>query len=420
LALGQDNELPAQPEPVGKEPPADVLPPPSSRPTPSVAPEKPVISETSCHFTKFDFFSLDYDAPDARPWHGENAEYLVWWLKKGALPPLVTQSLPGFLPSLNMPNTRILLADKLLDQEEHSGGRFTLAESLVEYHGTTTLGLEGTYFFLGTRTDTFLASGSGAPGTAVIGRPFVDANTGQELAFAVAAPHLFSGSVAVAYSARMQGAELNGVGTVHSTSRMQLDGLIGFRYLELDEGVNVAEELTPLTVPVRYSFADQFDGHNRFYGGQLGARFDMRRAGFFANFLGKVALGESYEVTRIGGVTVTTPTGGVSSPQPGGLLALSTNSGRFVREAFAVVPELGIKLGYHMSDHARFFVGYTFVYLSDVTRPGDQIDRVVNVSQVPLANPAGGPLTGVPRPEAPMHSSDFWTHGLSLGMEFRY
>lgn len=232
LALGQEKDLPAQPEPAGKEPPAEVLPTPSSRPTPRVAPEKPVVSETSCQFAKFDFFSLDDDAPDARPWHGENAEYLVWWLKKGALPPLVTQSLPGFLPSLNMPNTRVLLADKLLDHEEHSGGRFTLAQPLLDYHGTTTLGLEGTYFFLGTRTDTFAAGGSGAPGTAVIGRPFIDANSGQELAFAVAAPHLFSGSLAIAYSARMQGAELNGVGTVHSTSRMQLDDLIGFRYLE--------------------------------------------------------------------------------------------------------------------------------------------------------------------------------------------
>jgi hypothetical protein len=367
-----------------------------------------------------DFFTIDNESPEARPWHGENMEYLVWWLRKASLPPLVTQSRPGFLPALNLPNTGILLGDKLLDQEEHSGGRFTMASPLVVSHGTTTLGLEGTYFFLGTRTDTFFVSGSADPGSLVRGRPFVDANTGHELAFLVAAPHVASGNIAVSYSSRIQGAELNGVGTMHSSQHMQLDGLIGFRYLEVDEGINILENLTPLALPASYAFADQFDGHNRFYGGQLGARLDIRRGDFFANFLGKVALGETYEVVRISGVTLATPVGEPSLVLPSGLLALSTNGGRFVREAFSVAPEFGVKVGYHVGDRSRFFVGYTFAYLSELARPGDQIDRVVNVAQVPVVNPGGGPLTGAARPETLIRSTDFWTHGLSLGMEFRY
>ena len=86
---------------------------------------------------------------------------------------------------------------------------------------------------------------------------------------------------------------------------------------------------------------------------------------------------------------------------------------------FAVVPELGINVGYQINPLWRVFVGYNFLYLSDVVRPGNQIDRVVNTTQLPsVLGP--GMLVGPARPTFVMKGTDFWAQGLSVGLEFRY
>jgi hypothetical protein len=413
--------LPSQPIPIPESSSEESAQLPGGKPvsqfrTPKPAPEEPtatdspsddtVHSKSACEFPTEEPTKEEPACPPDRAWHGEDAEYLLWWLKSARLPPLVTASRAGFAPTLGQPNTRLLLGDSLLDQEEHSGGRFTLATPLFEANEETRIGLEGTYFFLGTRTDTFVAGGSGST---VLGRPFIDAITAQEQAHIIAGPGLPPGGITAAYSSRLQGAEMNGIGTVRSDCNFQFDTLIGFRYLEVDEGLAILEQMGTAGV------ADQFDGHNRFYGGQLGARLDFRSGGLFANFLGKVALGETFEVIRINGLTAT-PAG----TQTGGFLALPTNSGRAVHEAFAVVPELDVKVGYHVSDQVRFFVGYSFLYLSDLVRPADQIDRTLNAGQVPMLSPGGGALAGAARPALPNQRSDFWAQGLGIGMEFRY
>jgi len=89
-----------------------------------------------------------------------------------------------------------------------------------------------------------------------------------------------------------------------------------------------------------------------------------------------------------------------------------------VREAFAVVPEASVKLGFEC-EHQRLFVGYDFTYLSDAVRPGDQIDRTVNVGQVPLVG--GSPaFAGPERPRLVAKASDFWLDVLMFGLETRW
>lgn len=400
-----DRDLPAEPEPVEAPPPAELKPVPDGTP----------VSQ---------FVKPDSQADDrlcGRAWHGDDGEYLLWWLKSASLPPLITASRAGSVPALRQPNTRLILGDQEFGLGDHSGGRFTLGNALYAIDQETLLGLEGTYLFLGSRTQWFRALATPSSDV-LIGRPFVDAFSGTEQAQTVAGASFASGGVTAAYTSRLQGAELNAVSTLRSGPHVQFDALLGFRYFEVDEGLNIAQRTA---IPSGFSegLADQFDGHNRFYGGQVGVRFDVRRGDYFVNFLGKVALGETYEVVRVSGQTVFGFPG--TPPPPGGLLALPTNSGRFVREAFAVLPEFGIKAGYHLGDHARLFVGYSFLSLSDLARPADQIDRVVNVTQVPSISTlarAGqnSPLIGPAQPQTVVQRSDFWAHGLSVGMEFRY
>jgi hypothetical protein len=46
------------------------------------------------------------------------------------------------------------------------------------------------------------------------------------------------------------------------------------------------------------------------------------------------------------------------------------------------VPEAGIDVGYQLTRHLRAKAGYTFIYWTDVVRPGDQIDPTTNNSLV--------------------------------------
>jgi hypothetical protein len=74
-------------------------------------------------------------------------------------------------------------------------------------------------------------------------------------------------------------------------------------------------------------------------------------------------------------------------------------------------------LGYQVTDWLRLTAGYNFLYWNTVARPGEQIDRQVNRTFQPFSPVAA---TGPQRPAFAFSGSDFYAHGLTLGMEFRY
>src|SRR5262249_15474021 len=147
----------------------------------------------------------------------------------------------------------------------------------------------------------------------------------------------------------------------------------------------------------------------------IGLRAKCTRGPWDLELVGKVALGVTHEVVDISGATLVTPAGGVTSAVSGGLLAQPTNIGRFSRGNFAVIPEAGINVGYQLTPRVRLLAGYTFLFWSNVVRPGDQVDRVVNATQL-----TGGLLTGPARPGVLFRTSDFWAQGLNLGIELRF
>ena len=92
----------------------------------------------------------------------------------------------------------------------------------------------------------------------------------------------------------------------------------------------------------------------------------------------------------------------------------------FTHDHFAVVPEGQVRLGYQFTRRLQGFVGYNFLYLRDVVRPGNQIDRNINATQNALFGGTGGVLTGPAAPPPQFTHSDFWAHGVNFGLEFRY
>ncbi|HMC65633.1 MAG TPA: BBP7 family outer membrane beta-barrel protein [Gemmataceae bacterium] len=352
-------------------------------------------------------------------WYG-SAELLLWWTKGQHMPPLVTTSSAASAGILGAPDTVVLFGGSVADRSMQPGGRFTIGRWFGPCQNWA---LETTYFFLSDDPINFSVTSDRFP---VLARPFFNINTGTEFSEVIASPGLARGAVAVYAPMQFWGIELNARKPIYNDCCWKLDVLAGFRHLELNEGLHVTEGI--LVDPAVPGFGgdsilvtDRFNTRNNFYGGQLGLLTEWRRGRWSLDARWKVALGATHEVVNITGAQLVTPPGGSTSVFVGGLDALPSNIGRHDRTRFAVVPEVGVNLGFNFTPWLRGFLGYNFLYWSNVVRPGEQIDREINVRQIPGPNfPTGGSNTTVARPTVPFKSTDFWAHGVNLGLELKY
>ena len=338
-----------------------------------------------------------------------SAEYLLWWTKGERVPPLVTAGSAGDLAAganvgaVGLPGTMVLFGGDDINDRVRSGARFMAG---YWFGDQRLLGIEGGGFFLGRQSESFSASSSGTP---ILTRPFFNAVTRLQDSELVAAPNILAGTVTARTSNTFYGAEANLRSGVFCGPCWNMDLIAGYRYLALDENLRVGESLQALQVPLTFALNDSFRVNNRFNGGQIGLESEWRRNRWSLDLKAKVALGNMSERVEIFGSTLTN---GVVANR--GLLAQPSNSGTFQRNHFAVVPDVGVNVGYQVTNHLRAFVGYDFLYLSDVVRAGDQVDFRVNPNQ--LRGVAAGPAA----PAFNFRGSDFWAQGVSFGLEFKY
>jgi hypothetical protein len=308
-----------------------------------------------------------------------DVDYLLWWTKQAHVPALVTSTLPSDSGLLGPANPQTLYSGGDVNDDGRSGGRFSFG---FWFQDTHVLGLETTYFFLGQRT-ALLASG--LEDAAPPGNP--------------------PGTYDVAFTSLLQGAEINILGNVTSSSTCRLDLLGGFRFLQLNERLHVVQDFVSNDDNEEDTWDDLFRARNNFYGGQVGARAEWMRDRLFVDVCGKVALGfTDQDVLINGGVTQTVASIGtdgfgntfqsvqVSHSSSGGLLA---QPARYRRDYFTVVPEIDLRVGYQFTRYLRASIGYNFLFWSSVVRPGDQV------------------------PEIPK-ATTFWAQGLTCNLGFTF
>jgi hypothetical protein len=346
-----------------------------------------------------------------------SGEYLLWWIKSSQVPPLITTGPVASGGVIGAPGTIVLFGGDI-DNEPRSGGRFRVGYWFDDDH---CWGIESRTFFLANRSVNF---GAGSDQFPFLARPFFEVNTGMESAEITAAPGLATGIVSVNSFSRMWGTEANLRRNIWEGCCLRWDLLAGFRYLSLREGISINEMIqaaptAPMFAGDTIQVLDQFNTRNQFYGGQLGSLMEFRRNRLTLDFDFRLGLGNTHQVVDIrGNQLITTPTGSTSLFE-GGLLALPSNIGSFSRDHFAVVPEVGLTLGLQVTPRIKLLLGYTFLYWSNVVRPGNQIDRVIDISQVPNTGLIV-PSAGLTRPAVLFKSTDFWAQGLSFGMEFKF
>jgi hypothetical protein len=324
------------------------------------------------------------------------------------------------------PNANVVLFGGDIDNEVQSGGRFTAG---YWFDCCQQNGIEGSFFFLGQRAAHFTSS------LPLLGRPFINATTGLPDAEATAIPGVEKGTLTVDAPSRLWGAEVDWRHNLCCGCCYRVDLLAGFRYVELNEGLHITENIQ-LLQPVQFPnfmapagtlalVSDRFDTRNQFYGGEIGLKSELRRGRWTFDLTTKVALGDTHETVNIAGNQVFLLPNGTTKAFNGGLLALSTNSGHFERDRFSVVPEAGLTVGYQITDNLRVFAGYNFLFWSDVVRPGDQIDLVLNKKLIPNIfgfTPAAARAAnlGPARPTFQFRDTSFWAQGMTAGLELKY
>jgi hypothetical protein len=344
-----------------------------------------------------------------------SGEYLLWWVKNGHVPPLVTAGGDGKLGS---PGTQIVLDNLDFVDDLLHGGRFALG---YDFEANPFLGVEAGFFFLPDRQADVVFSSTGDP---VLAQPFIDAATGRPDAQLVAVPGVAAGTVTVAARTSLWGAEANLSAGLARSDTFHLAALAGFRFLSLEDEVEIEERFR--VAPGVPGFGgnsvvlrDEFRTENRFYGGQVGLVTGAQVGLLTIDFRGKLGLGQMRQVGHVNGALNALRPDGSTFGLQGGLFALRSNIGRHQRDELAFLPEVGLNVGAQVTPCLKVFTGYSFLWISTVARAGEQIDPVVNVTQFPIRS-GNGPLVGPARPAFDFDGADFWAQGLSFGLELRY
>lgn len=372
-----------------------------------------------------------------------SSEYLQWFFQSTPLRvPLVTSgSLLAPLPgALGQFGTRISIGDQSINTGWHSGGRFTLGYWLDKNNA---FGIEGIYFFFPSNVNTQHRSTTGQLGSQTLAVPvydisgFTSNNSPGESIYVLPGPFStgpgFAGKFTLVISNRLQGAETNGQFNIYNICNVRVDVSAGLRWVQLNEGLifNVKTSGVPATPTVGQFFnsEDKFKTQNNFYGVQFGIRTKYDNFKFFGQASAKMALGYIHETANIQGHAMTSngtlffPVHGFTNRIiNGGIFAQPSNIGKFHKNHFAIVPELDLKLGYHVNNYVNLLTSYGFMYISSIARPGNQINRKINTTRTGLADASRASGTRIAKigPSSPsfkFHHSNFFAQGVSIGLE---
>jgi hypothetical protein len=365
-----------------------------------------------------------------------DADYLYWRIRPMPVTaPLLTTGAVTNPPQagfgiLGNPTTSILFGQNDVDPGAFSGTRITVGGWLDGGYRSPCdrpIGLEATYLLLGRQASHF-SFNSDATGSPLLARPVVDTTVGQETALLVSAPGPSgaAGSFNVNTDTELWGAEANAFVPLIGTPHLMVGGLLGVRFLNLEEGLDMAQQTNvlgngvaffnglPVRAPGGVIVTDDFQTRNNFYGGQVGAQAALHFKNVSITVLGKLAMGTMEQQINITGQTTLLMAGVPTFGTPGGLLALASNSGRFNTNRFALVPEGAATVSVQLTDKIHISAGYTYLNINNVVRAGNQINRLVDPTQLPSSQTFTN--TVGTQPTLNFNRSTFWAEGLTVGL----
>jgi Putative beta barrel porin-7 (BBP7) len=344
-----------------------------------------------------------------------SAQALFAWFKNSPTPvPIITDNY------LDGAGVNVLLGGGSVDTNPNPGFKITGTYSI-----DSRIGVELTGFYIPTRTTSNSVNSTGQPGSVDLYLPFFDVTSHQENVTEISHWPEYRGSAQATLSNSFGGGEFNVTWALPPRDAWRVDLLAGFRFVQLRESytITTSSPNNPPNPSDIWNTTDAFDARNRFYGLQVGARAVCDTGPWVGSVIGKLALGTMQQRVSVNGFLETNDYNNYGPPQifPGAYFALPSNSGDHSRNTFAVVPEVALNLGYRLTSQATIYVGYSFLYASNVARPGEQINRNINPTQtVAYGNDPPATLVGAAQPTFNFNTTDFWAQTLSIGLAYRF
>jgi hypothetical protein len=385
-----------------------------AQPTYSAEPSEP--------YTAYEGRRYQAEARHDYGWAWTQANYIHWWVRRDATPPLLTSGTTGIF---GQNGTITQVGDGGISPKEFSGIQATFG---LWRDPERLQSLELTGFWVGknSRQYAFSSDPSGSP---LLAQPILAPG---ERALAIALPNNFAGSARVSSVMDFHGVELNVARNLLRINGWSLDSIFGVRYAYLNDTLTMNQNITVLpggagTFPfngggqpagANILINDSFNITNHFFGGQFGVRGDWAWCRFDLGFSAKVALGANSEVAIIDGFSALNVNGSRSGAV-GGVLAQPSNIGRHTSTVFGFLPELTASAGYQITPAIRVLCSYNFLYWNRIQRAGDQIDRRIDLTQVPTSN-TFNPAAPALRPSYESVRTEFWAQGVNVGIELKY
>jgi len=365
-------------------------------------------------------------------------EYLLWQTTGMKLPPLVTSNPLGTPLAeagvIGIPSTQLLLGNETIFDEARSGIRFNSGFKLSDR-----VWVEGDYFALADEEASYHYD---AGGSAILGRPFINLSPASgpiryDTQLFDYPPANVDGSLSIAAFSQFSGfgtrlrfdVLCNACGGCASGCDGGCDGgcdaacapspavcstfsmTLGYAHLNLDEGLGIYEVL--VNPSDRFDVYDSFETDSQFDGIELGAMYGCCYKTVSFNSFGRIGLGVNQNNVRIDGRTFTD---GVLETAPGGVLAQTSNIGSQDENVAAMMAQFGFNVGFRLSNHIEANVGYSGLYWSNVARAGEQIDLRLHDGLFPAPTAPAGTIGAQPT----YRTSDFFAHGLNVGVAFVY
>lgn len=252
-----------------------------------------------------------------------------------------------------------------------------------------------------------------------------------------------AGGIKVSSEQTLWGVEASGLRNILRRDDYSLNARFGFRHFNLSENFtatydrlnaegwwnqyDVSQFYDPavgadtFVDQSDYFMVDHVEARNRFYGANLGVDFELKKGRFLLEVGARVALGVNDETVRIEGSATRVEPSGRTITNVGGIFAQRSNIGEHGQTSFAVLPEFKLKVGVEITKNIGFMVGYDFMYINEVVRAGNQLDRRVDPRQMGFTvYGTNAPVAGALGPRKRMEEHDFWAHGLTAGLKFRF
>ncbi|MEY4178071.1 MAG: hypothetical protein RLY70_1645 [Planctomycetota bacterium] len=309
-----------------------------------------------------------------------SGEYLMWWRKGVDLPTMASTG------PLDQQGVSTLYGDQTVGDQARPGGRLSLGWAGGPHQRQ---GFFARVYFMETGTSDYSSNDTENPG---LSRPFLDlsGNLPEPNALLVDSLHVRTESDFVGGDIMMRQ-------MIHLSPLARVDFLLGYQFARIDESLRIDSLANNV-----FELTDHFATANEFHGGALGLQFIYDRPGVRLDMLAKVGLGSMQQEIVLAGSS--------SSDPQAGLLVQASNRGRYTHSEFMAIPEFGATLTWAVAPSIEFSLGYSLLYFPGVVQAASGIDSQLAVD----LNPNGS------RPRFVFHDSEYWIHGLNLGLSWRY